>query len=191
MRTPDMHHAMVQSCNVYFWKVAEKVGIDGSTTTPGSGLRRAYSGVGINGEAAGFLADRAWYEKKYGDRFLIGYRSTPPSARATRARHAAPARLRLRGPSPTAARSLFAALGGACPRRRARRWTSSCPGRSAASALGGAPCPVFDIVGVVNDPMARPTTPAWRAACVAEDRHRAGLLPQPQARRGPGAHRVL
>ena len=69
----DMHHAMVQSCNVYFWKVAEKVGIDRINHYARELGFGEPSGVGINGEAAGFLADRAWYEKKYGDRFLIGY----------------------------------------------------------------------------------------------------------------------
>jgi len=69
----DMHSAMVQSCNVYFWKIAEKVGIERINKYARDLGFGEPSGVGINSEAAGFLADRAWYEKKYGNRFLIGY----------------------------------------------------------------------------------------------------------------------
>lgn len=68
----DLHHALVQSCNVYFWKIAEEVGlarINRYAREFGFGER---SGAGINSEASGFLADREWYEEHFG-RFRVGY----------------------------------------------------------------------------------------------------------------------
>lgn len=68
----DMHRAMVQSCNVYFWRIAEQVGLDRLNryaTAFGLGER---TGIGINSEARGFLASRQWYEEHYG-RFRMGY----------------------------------------------------------------------------------------------------------------------
>lgn len=68
----DLHHALVQSCNVYFWKIAEEVGlarINHYAHEFGFGER---SGVGINSESSGFLADREWYEEHFG-RFRVGY----------------------------------------------------------------------------------------------------------------------
>lgn len=68
----DMHRAMTQSCNVYFWRIAEQVGLERLNryaTAFGLGER---SGIGINSEARGFLASRQWYEEHYG-RFRLGY----------------------------------------------------------------------------------------------------------------------
>jgi penicillin-binding protein 2 len=68
----DMHRAMVQSCNVYFWHIAEQIGLDRLNryaTAFGLGER---TGIGINSEARGFLASRAWYEENYG-RYRMGY----------------------------------------------------------------------------------------------------------------------
>jgi len=68
----DLRQALVQSCNVYFWKLAEIVGLErlnGVARSFGLGDR---TGIGINSEATGFLATREWYEEHYG-RFRIGY----------------------------------------------------------------------------------------------------------------------
>lgn len=68
----DLHAAIVQSCNVYFWKIAEGVGLsllNRYAREFGLGTR---TGIGINSESNGFLANRAWYEKHFG-RFRIGY----------------------------------------------------------------------------------------------------------------------
>ncbi|MEZ4254579.1 MAG: penicillin-binding protein 2 [Polyangiales bacterium] len=69
----DMHKAIVQSCNVYFWKIAEKVGIDKINEYARELGFGEPSGIGVNSEAAGFLASRKWYEENYGSRFLVGY----------------------------------------------------------------------------------------------------------------------
>lgn len=68
----DMRSALVQSCNVYFWKLAEQVGlerINGYARLFGLGER---TGLGVNSEARGFLATREWYEERFG-RFRVGY----------------------------------------------------------------------------------------------------------------------
>lgn len=68
----DMTQAMIQSCNVYFWRIAETVGLDRLNRYArdfGLGER---TGIGINSEAQGFLATRQWYEEHYG-RFRMGY----------------------------------------------------------------------------------------------------------------------
>ena len=68
----DLYEAIVQSCNVYFWELAEEVGlerINGYAMAFGFGER---TGIGVNSEASGFLATREWYTEHYGA-FRIGY----------------------------------------------------------------------------------------------------------------------
>lgn len=68
----DLRQAMVQSCNVYFYRLAERVGQDRlarMATDFGLGRR---TGIGINAEASGFIPTRGWYER-IGRRFLLGY----------------------------------------------------------------------------------------------------------------------
>ncbi len=68
----DMRLALVQSCNVYFWRIAETVGLEPINRYArefGLGER---TGIGINSESPGFLASREWYEENYG-RFRLGY----------------------------------------------------------------------------------------------------------------------
>lgn len=68
----DLRESLVQSCNVYFWKTAEQVGLerlDQFARSFGLGER---TGIGINSEARGFLASREWYERQ-GSRFMVGF----------------------------------------------------------------------------------------------------------------------
>lgn len=68
----DMRMAMIQSCNVYFWHIAEAVGLERINRYArdfGLGER---TGIGINSESPGFLATREWYEQNYGH-FRFGY----------------------------------------------------------------------------------------------------------------------
>ena len=68
----DLYDAVVQSCNVYFWELAEAVGIERINRYAeafGFGER---TGIGVNSEAKGFLATREWYKQHYGA-FRIGY----------------------------------------------------------------------------------------------------------------------
>jgi penicillin-binding protein 2 len=68
----DLYEAIVQSCNVYFWQLAEEVGLERINSYArafGFGER---TGIGVNSEASGFLATREWYMEHYGA-FRIGY----------------------------------------------------------------------------------------------------------------------
>lgn len=68
----DLRQSLVQSCNVYFYRLAEQVGIDRLARLSGDfGLGRR-SGVGINTEAPGFIPTRGWYERME-HRFRLGY----------------------------------------------------------------------------------------------------------------------
>jgi penicillin-binding protein 2 len=66
-----LREALVQSCNVYFYQLAQRVGIDRlSRLASDFGLGRR-TGIGINTESPGFFPTRAWYERA-GGRFRLG-----------------------------------------------------------------------------------------------------------------------
>ncbi|HJL15951.1 MAG TPA: penicillin-binding protein 2 [Sandaracinaceae bacterium LLY-WYZ-13_1] len=68
----DLRESLVESCNVYFYRLAEQVGLDRLSRMAGDfGLGRR-TGIGINTEATGFMPTRAWYER-VGRRFRLGY----------------------------------------------------------------------------------------------------------------------
>jgi penicillin-binding protein 2 len=69
----DMRKALVQSCNVYFYRLAEQVGIDRIAKMSRDFGLGAVTGIGINTEARGFVPTREWYTKNHGDRFRIGF----------------------------------------------------------------------------------------------------------------------
>ncbi len=69
----DMRSALIQSCNVYFYKLAELTGMDRIARYAnefGFGVR---TGIGINREAAGFIPTRDWYARNYAGAFRLGY----------------------------------------------------------------------------------------------------------------------
>lgn len=68
----DVRDALVQSCNIYFWKLAEQVGLDRLTQYARDFGFGEPTGLGVNSEAAGFLATREWYERS-GRRFMVGF----------------------------------------------------------------------------------------------------------------------
>ncbi|MCU0661361.1 MAG: penicillin-binding protein 2 [Myxococcota bacterium] len=68
-----IREAITVSCNVFFYNLAELVGMDNIAKYAkefGFGER---TGVGYNGEAAGAIPTKAWYEEKYPGQFRIGY----------------------------------------------------------------------------------------------------------------------
>ena len=92
-----MHSALVASCTVYFWELAGEVGLTRLNHFAREFGLAQRTGVGINGEVPGFLADREWYEEHFG-RFRVGYTlNTAIGQGNTRATLLA-ARPRLRGP---------------------------------------------------------------------------------------------
>jgi penicillin-binding protein 2 len=68
----DLYDAIVQSCNVYFWELAGEVGIERITRYAKAFGFAERTGIGVSGEAKGFLATREWYTEHYGA-FRIGY----------------------------------------------------------------------------------------------------------------------
>lgn len=66
-----MFEAILQSCNVYFWRLAEKVGIDRLAQVARDFGFGAPTGLGLNGDVPGRVPWKAWYERAGG--FRIGY----------------------------------------------------------------------------------------------------------------------
>jgi penicillin-binding protein 2 len=69
----DMREAIAESCNVYFFKLAEAVGMDRIAriaTEFGLGQK---TGIGVNPEAAGRIPTRSWYALRYKGQFRIGF----------------------------------------------------------------------------------------------------------------------
>ncbi|TAK20859.1 MAG: penicillin-binding protein 2 [Myxococcaceae bacterium] len=69
----SLHRALVESCNVYFYTLAEAVTMDRIASMAfdfGLGHR---SGIGINQETPGFIPTRAWYAQNYPGQFRIGH----------------------------------------------------------------------------------------------------------------------
>jgi penicillin-binding protein 2 len=67
-----MRDALVQSCNIFFYKLAELVGMDRLAhyaTALGLGEK---TGIGINTEAKGFIPTKDWYDQR-GEIFRVGY----------------------------------------------------------------------------------------------------------------------
>jgi penicillin-binding protein 2 len=69
----DMHEAIVQSCNVYFYQLAEQVGIDRLAKYARELGLGQKTGIGINTEASGFVSTREWYEKRHNKRYHLGF----------------------------------------------------------------------------------------------------------------------
>jgi penicillin-binding protein 2 len=69
----DMRRAIIQSCNVYFYHLAEQVGIDRIAQLSREFGLGAVTGIGINTEANGSVPTREWYMKQYGDHYRLGF----------------------------------------------------------------------------------------------------------------------
>jgi penicillin-binding protein 2 len=60
----DLHAALVQSCNVYFFGLGDTVGLDRMARVAGDLGFGAPTGLGLNGEVAGFIPTMAYYKKE-------------------------------------------------------------------------------------------------------------------------------
>jgi penicillin-binding protein 2 len=68
----DMFTALMRSCNIYFYKLAELVGMDRlARYAMDLGLGEK-TGIGINTETRGFITTKSWYEQR-GEVFRVGY----------------------------------------------------------------------------------------------------------------------
>ncbi len=72
-RRVNLHQAIVQSCNSYFYDLGSKVSIDRLASIGidyGFGVK---TGIGINPEARGRMPTRAWYTRRYKEAFRGGF----------------------------------------------------------------------------------------------------------------------
>ncbi len=69
----ELHDALVHSCNIFFYHLGEKTGIDALAAMNaefGFGQR---TGIGINHEVPGLVPTKAWYNQHYGGQFRLGF----------------------------------------------------------------------------------------------------------------------
>jgi penicillin-binding protein 2 len=67
-----LRDALVQSCNIFFYKLAELVGMDRLARFASDLGLGEKTGIGINTEAKGFIPTKSWYERR-GETFRVGY----------------------------------------------------------------------------------------------------------------------
>jgi penicillin-binding protein 2 len=68
----DMQEALTQSCNIYFYKLAELVGMDRLARFAADLGLGEKTGIGFNTETRGFIPTKSWYEQR-GETFRVGY----------------------------------------------------------------------------------------------------------------------
>ena len=69
----NMRGAIAQSCNIYFYRLGETVGIDRLAKVAAEFGLGQKTGLGINPEAQGRVPTRSWYALRYKGQFRIGF----------------------------------------------------------------------------------------------------------------------
>ena len=72
-RRCDLHDAIVQSCNTYFYELGSRISIDRLASVGldfGFGVK---TGIGVNPEARGRMPTRGWYTRRYKQAFYGGF----------------------------------------------------------------------------------------------------------------------
>ncbi len=69
----ELHDALVHSCNIFFYHLGEKTGIDALAALNGEFGFGQRTGVGINHEVPGLVPTKAWYNQHYGGQFRLGF----------------------------------------------------------------------------------------------------------------------
>ncbi len=67
----NMPEAIQHSCNIYFWKLSERVGMDSMARVAREFGFGEPTGLGMNGDTPGRVPTKEWYEER--DRFKIGH----------------------------------------------------------------------------------------------------------------------
>jgi len=67
----NLPEAIQNSCNTYFWKLAEEIGLDRIADVARDFGFGAPTGLGLNGDVAGRMPTKLWYEER--GPFKIGY----------------------------------------------------------------------------------------------------------------------
>ena len=68
-----MHEAIAESCNVYFFHLAETVGMDRMSKVASDFGLGAKTGIGVNPESPGRMPTRSWYALRYKGQFRLGF----------------------------------------------------------------------------------------------------------------------
>ena len=68
----NLLQAIQHSCDVYFWKLAERVGLDRIADVARDYGLGAPTNLGLNGDSAGRIPTKSWYEQKSGH-YKVGY----------------------------------------------------------------------------------------------------------------------
>jgi penicillin-binding protein 2 len=68
----DLHEAIVQSCNIYFFQLAQSITMDMIARTASEYGLGQRTGIGINAESAGLVPTRDWYTREF-HRFRLGF----------------------------------------------------------------------------------------------------------------------
>lgn len=69
----NLHEALVQSCNTYFYELATRMSIDDLAQVGSRFGFGAQTGIGVNPEARGRMPTRAWYTRRYRGAFRGGF----------------------------------------------------------------------------------------------------------------------
>lgn len=72
-RNVNLHDALVQSCNTYFYELGSRVQIDSLAEVGSRFGFGAATGIGVNPEARGRMPTRAWYTRRYKGAFRGGF----------------------------------------------------------------------------------------------------------------------
>ncbi len=67
----NLHQAMSESCDIFFYHLGERVGLDRMARLAGDLGFGAPTGIGLAGEVPGFIPTQEWYKQQGG--FRIGY----------------------------------------------------------------------------------------------------------------------
>jgi penicillin-binding protein 2 len=68
----DMSRAIIESCNIYFYTLAERIGLDRIAKYARRFGLGASTGLGLNHEVSGFIPTKAWYARRKRP-FRVGY----------------------------------------------------------------------------------------------------------------------
>lgn len=69
----NLHEALVQSCNTYFYDLGTRIQIDDLADVGSRFGFGAKTGIGVNPEARGRMPTRAWYTRRYRGAFRGGF----------------------------------------------------------------------------------------------------------------------
>jgi penicillin-binding protein 2 len=68
----DLHKALVQSCDVYFYQLGEALGVDTLAYYARALGLGAATGIELGAESSGLVPTRAWKERRFGQKWIKG-----------------------------------------------------------------------------------------------------------------------